>query len=89
MPFLKVQMELIRPRIVCALGRFAAQTLLGVDKSLSSLRGRVHRWGPGGTVKLVVTYHPAACLRYPQYKRSVWEDIQRLRDEYRAMGGRI
>jgi uracil-DNA glycosylase family 4 len=89
LPFLEAQIDLIRPKIICTLGRFAAQTLLGVESSLSVLRGRVHERALGGGVRVIATYHPAACLRYPQYKRPVWEDMQRLRDEYRALGGRI
>lgn len=89
MPFLREQIDLLQPRVICALGRFAAQTLLGVNGSLSALRGRAHGWGPDGEVKLIATYHPAACLRDPRYKRPVWEDMKRLREEYRVAGGRI
>jgi uracil-DNA glycosylase family 4 len=90
MPYLKEQIELIQPKIICALGRISGQLLLsGAGRSLASMRGTLHDWGPGGRVKLIVTYHPAACLRNPDYKRPVWEDMKRLREEYRAMGGSI
>ncbi len=85
MVFLEKQIEIIRPKIVCALGRIAGSLLLGRGKSLASMRGTMHTWGPEGDVKLIVTYHPAACLRNPEYKRPVWEDMQRLRDEYHAL----
>ena len=85
MMFLDKQIEIIRPKIICALGRIAASLLLGTGTSLGAMRGKMHDWGPEGRIKLIATYHPAACLRNPQYKRPVWEDMQRLRDAYRAM----
>ncbi len=90
MPYLEKQIALIQPKIICALGRISGQLLLASrGRSLASMRGNVYDWGPDGKVKLIVTYHPAACLRNLQYKRPVWEDMKRLRDEYRAMGGAI
>jgi uracil-DNA glycosylase family 4 len=85
MMFLEKQIEIIRPKIVCALGRIAASLLLGSGTSLGAMRGKMHDWGPEGRIRLIATYHPAACLRNPQYKRPVWEDMQRLRDAYHAM----
>ncbi len=78
-PYLKQQIGVINPRIICALGRIAAQTLLKTTAPLSALRGKLHSYQ--GT-KLVVTYHPAALLRNPQLKRPTWEDMKFLRREY-------
>lgn len=78
-PYLDKQLALLNPQFILCLGRVAAQTLLNTEQSLSSLRGRVHEYGNS---KLIVTYHPAALLRYPQYKRPTWEDVQLLRRLY-------
>lgn len=80
-PYLYRQLALLRPRIICCLGKFAAELLVGVRGSVASMRGKIFRYGPA---KLLVTYHPAACLRNPSLKRPVWEDMQRLADEYRT-----
>jgi uracil-DNA glycosylase len=72
-PFLAEQIQLVRPRVLCALGRYAAATLLGTHQSLGALRGRVHDYRG---IPLVVTYHPSALLRYPMYKKPTWEDMQ-------------
>jgi DNA polymerase len=71
-PYLDRQIELLQPAIIVALGKSAATTLLGVDASIASLRGRVHRYGG---VPLVVTYHPAYLLRTLQDKAKAWEDL--------------
>jgi len=81
-PHLIRQIELIQPKIICALGRIAGQTLLKTSGALGSLRGKVHRYHG---VKLIVTYHPAALLRNPQWKRPTWEDMKLLRREYDGM----
>jgi DNA polymerase len=73
------QLEAIRPRIVCCLGKTSAEFLLQAKGTLGSMRGKVYRWKGA---KLIVTYHPAACLRNPDYKRPVWEDMQFLAREY-------
>ncbi len=78
-PYLKRQLEALQPRIICCLGKFAAELLLGVKGTIASLRGRVYHYRGA---KLIVTYHPAACLRNPGYKRPVWEDMQLLAREY-------
>lgn len=78
-PYLDKQLELIQPQFVLCLGLFAAQTLLKTTRSLGALRGQVHTFG---NAKLLVTYHPAALLRFPQYKRPTWEDVQLLRRLY-------
>jgi len=71
-PFLRRQVELIQPRLILAMGRFACQTLLDTDSSIASLRGRVHRYQG---VPLIVTYHPAYLLRTLQDKAKAWEDL--------------
>ncbi len=77
-PFLNRQIALIRPRLVLAVGRIAAQSLLATDTPIGKLRGRVHRLGPA-RVPLVVTYHPAYLLRSPREKRKVWDDLRLAR----------
>jgi uracil-DNA glycosylase len=72
-PILQAQLACIHPRIICALGTFAAQTLLQTEERISRLRGRFHRLGD---IQVMPTYHPAFLLRNPQYKRAVWEDMQ-------------
>ena len=78
-PYLKRQLATLKPRIICCLGKFAAELLVGVKGTIGGLRGRVYRYEGA---KLIVTYHPAACLRNPGYKRPVWEDMQLLAREY-------
>ncbi|HUF25900.1 MAG TPA: uracil-DNA glycosylase [Gemmatimonadaceae bacterium] len=75
-PYLVRQLELIRPKAILALGTFAAQTLLQSKLPIGKLRGAVHRYHG---VPLVVTYHPAALLRNPAWKRPTWEDVQLVR----------
>jgi uracil-DNA glycosylase family 4 len=72
-PYLVRQIELVKPKVILALGTFAAQTLLDTKTSIGKLRGQVHRYHG---VPLVVTYHPAALLRNPSWKRPTWEDVQ-------------
>ncbi len=74
-PFLQKQMEAIRPKIICALGTFAAQTLLKTDAKITSLRGKVYEVSG---IRLFPTYHPAYLLRNPEKKREVWEDIKQV-----------
>jgi DNA polymerase len=71
-PFLKQQIALIRPKLIIAMGRFAAQTLLATDASISSLRGRVYKYEG---VPLIVTYHPAYLLRSLPDKAKSWADL--------------
>ena len=78
-PILLRQIEIIRPKIICALGRISGKTLLRTEASLTALRGKVHNYHG---VKLMVTYHPAALLRNQQWKRPAWEDLKFLRREY-------
>ncbi len=72
-PYLIRQIELVKPKVILALGTFAAQTLLDTKTSIGKLRGQVHAYHG---VPLVVTYHPAALLRNPAWKRPTWEDVQ-------------
>jgi uracil-DNA glycosylase family 4 len=71
-PFLVRQIELLRPRIILAMGRFAVQALLRSSEPIGRLRGQVHRYQG---VPLVVTYHPAYLLRQPQDKARAWDDL--------------
>jgi DNA polymerase len=71
-PHLQKQIELIRPKLIVAMGRFAAQTLLGTDASIASLRGRLHQYAG---LPLIVTYHPAYLLRNLPDKSKAWEDL--------------
>ncbi len=75
-PYLEQQLTLLRPRVILALGTFAAHTLLDTTQSLSALRGRLHLYHG---VPLIVTYHPAALLRNESWKRPTWEDVQLAR----------
>ena len=78
-PYLIAQLRLIKPRVICALGAFAAQTLLRTDQRISRLRGQFHTYQG---IKLMPTYHPAFLLRNPRSKRDVWEDVQKVKAEY-------
>jgi DNA polymerase len=71
-PFLLQQIGLIKPKLILAMGRFAAQTLLGTDASIASLRGRLHTYAG---VPLIVTYHPAYLLRTLPDKAKAWADL--------------
>lgn len=76
MPYLARQIELVQPRVLLALGGTAAEALLGVKTSLGQLRSKVHEWHG---IPLVVTYHPAALLRNPNWKRPAWDDVRIVR----------
>lgn len=85
-PYLMRQIELVDPGVILAVGRIAAQHLLGTTQSLGSLRGRLHRL-PGHPTPVVVTYHPAYLLRSPGDKRKAWSDLcfaKRLLDDRRG-----
>ena len=79
-PYLIRQIELVKPRLIVALGTFAAQTLLQTKLPISQLRGRFHTYQG---VKLMPTFHPAFLLRNPERKRAVWEDMQAVQRELR------
>lgn len=74
-PFLKAQIDAIQPRAICALGTFAAKTLLGKDVPITALRGVFHQYRG---IPLMPTYHPAYLLRNQGAKRKVWEDMQMI-----------
>jgi uracil-DNA glycosylase family 4 len=75
-PYLVRQVELIRPKVIIAFGTFAAQTLLETKLPIGKLRGAIHRYHG---IPVIVTYHPAALLRNPAWKRPTWEDVQLAR----------
>ncbi len=79
LPYLHRQLEIIRPKIILALGKVAANALLGNNLTMQALRGKVHKWR---SIDLIVTYHPAALLRNPSWKRLCWEDVKLLRRIY-------
>ena len=72
-PIIQAQLACLRPRVICALGTFAAQALLQTEEKISRLRGHFH---PLGEAQVMPTFHPAYLLRNPQHKRLVWEDMQ-------------
>ncbi len=75
-PFLFRQIDIVRPKVIVALGKFGAQTLLGTLDPISQLRGRVYDFRGA---KLIPTFHPAYLLRNPGSKREVWEDMKLVR----------
>src|SRR6185312_12238039 len=75
-PFLFRQVDFIQPKVIVALGTFAAKALLKTQDSISRLRGRVYDYRGA---KLVPTFHPAFLLRSPDRKRDVWEDMKKVR----------
>jgi DNA polymerase len=75
-PFLFRQIDLIKPKVIVALGTFAAHALLQTDVPISRIRGKVHEYRGA---KLIPTFHPAYLLRSPERKRDVWEDMKLVR----------
>ena len=75
-PFLFRQIAAVRPKVIVALGSFAAKTLLKTQDSISRLRGRVYDFQGA---KLIPTFHPSYLLRSPQFKREAWEDLKKAR----------
>ena len=86
LPFLLRQIDLIKPKLILCLGKVSAQTLLDNDDTLGSMRGKFHSFR--GEYELMATYHPAALLRSPKWKRPAWEDVQLLRERYDELGCR-
>ena len=78
-PYLWKQIEIIKPKFILALGLTAANTLLKNKESMTQLRGRVHDYQG---IRTIVTYHPAALLRNPDWKKHTWEDVKFLRKLY-------
>ena len=79
LPYLEQQIALLKPKVMLAVGRIAAQNLLRTEATLGRLRQQVHRFG-ASQVPLVVTYHPAYLLRTPADKRKAWEDLKFARE---------
>jgi DNA polymerase len=75
-PFLREQLEILKPKVICTLGLFASQHLLDTKVPIGKLRGRVSHYQG---IPVVPTYHPAALLRDPSLKAAVWEDVQLVR----------
>jgi uracil-DNA glycosylase len=84
-PFLFRQIDTIKPKVIVALGKFAAQCLLKTDTPISRLRGQEFNYRDA---VLIPTFHPAYLLRNPSSKRDVWEDMKRVRDILTASAGR-
>ncbi len=80
--FFMKQIKIINPRVICCLGKFASQTVLMSEDSISRMRGKFYNFE---NIKVMPTFHPAYLLRNPQEKRLVWEDMKKIRD---YLGGR-
>jgi len=78
-PYLVEQIDIIQPKVIVLLGRISSQEILETKESTKVLRGKIHYFRES---KVVVTYHPAALLRNPQWKRDTWEDIQLAKKIY-------
>ena len=76
MPYLFRQIELVKPKVLLALGTTASSALLDIKSSLGAMRAQVHDWHG---IPLIVTYHPAALLRNPDWKRPAWDDLRTVR----------
>jgi len=75
LPFLKMQLNLIKPEVICTLGRIAAQSLLGSEFTITPERGK---WRSFMDIPLMPTFHPAYLLRHSSSKRQVWEDVKKI-----------
>lgn len=84
-PFLRAQIESIHPKLICTLGKFAAQTLLRVETPISQLRGRFFQYDG---IPLLPTFHPAYLLRNPSAKKEVWEDMKVVHEELCRLTGK-
>lgn len=83
--YLRQQIELIKPKIILAVGRIAAQSLLKVDTPIGKMRGNRYQY-PDSELPVIVTYHPAYLLRSPREKRKVWEDLKSAMQLYNELG---
>lgn len=81
-PYLKKQIEIIKPKLILALGRISGVWLTGEEMSLGDMRGKTFFFGDS---EMMVTYHPAALLRNPNWKRPCWEDMQKVRDRLKEL----
>lgn len=86
LPYLLKQIDLIQPKVILCLGKVSGTTLLNRDDSLKNLRGQFY---PFRNSLLTVTYHPAALLRNPHWKRPTWEDVQKVRAKYDELTTKI
>lgn len=88
LPYLHKQIELVNPKLILCVGKVAGSTLLGLDEKtpLNTMRGKFHAFRE--THELMVTFHPAALLRNPTWKKDTWVDVQLLRKRYDELGGR-
>ena len=84
-PYLEKQLKLVNPKLILLLGRVAAESLLKTKEPLAKLRGKIHNYKGW---KVMVTFHPAALLRNPNWKRPTWEDMQQLKALYEEMTGK-
>lgn len=84
-PYLKKQLDLIKPKLILILGKVAADTLLNLKQPLNKMRGKVHYYNG---IKTMVTFHPAALLRNPHWKRPTWEDMQQFKKIYMEIKGK-
>ncbi len=85
LPYLYRQISLIRPKLILCLGKVSANTLLRNELAMKDMRGAFHNFHG---IELMVTYHPAALLRNPQWKRSTWHDVKMLRNRYDELGAK-
>ena len=83
-PYLARQIALIKPKIILAVGRVAAQNLLGTDRPVGTLRGKRFNYEQT-EIPVIVTYHPAYLLRSPQEKRKTWQDLQAARELFSSL----
>jgi len=84
MPWLLQQLQIVKPKVILMLGKVAANTILDNTLSLGSMRGKLIRWKG---YDCFITYHPAALLRNPNWKRGCWEDIQAMMRHYASISG--
>ena len=85
-PYLHKQLKLINPDFILCVGAYAAQTLLKMKEPLGKMRGKIFDYKlDEKIIKTVITYHPAALLRNPNWKKPTWEDVQLFRKEYDKM----
>jgi uracil-DNA glycosylase family 4 len=86
LPYLTEQIRIIKPKIICALGRISAQALLQTTTPIGKLRKSWHEFQG---IPFIVTYHPAALLRFESYKKDCWEDMKMLRAKYDELVSKV
>ncbi len=85
LPWLLGQLQIVKPKVILILGKVAANTIFGNKLSLGAMRGKVTRWKE---FDCFITYHPAALLRNPEWKKGCWEDIQLMMGHYKKLCGK-